>query len=519
MSRRRKILIAAGIVFGVAILIPVIRHYQLQFAVANYVAELKAKGEPMDLAQVIPPPVPPEQNRAPLFLKAAALLATNDDVLNNNPPPAMREVAPGKAMIGWMQPEMRSSDATNSWEEVKKALEQNGEALNLLIQITNSSLFDFNLQYTQRFEMRLTHLSLEKRAAQRLAASAVCDLHSGDPNSAEKNIRAIFTLANGTHNERTAISQLVRIAIAQIGFASIWEFLQSPNLTAGQLASLQDNCSQLEFIQAAQSVLPLEREGGENSLAKWRSSNKELQHYFDLQKKVQEAMGNSDEEDSEESIWNRAKTKVKVFLWRNWWSYSDELRSLKGYEVLMDTMRLADINRSFQNVLTAQDIELNQLGISQLRSSFDPIFSGQTDFHSMMSESIVTLGGVVRKVMRVEVAKQMTITAIALKRYQLKHGNYPMDLNSLVPEFVPTIPLDPVDGQPLRYRPNSDGTFLLYSVGENGKDEGGDASLEKGITSLYYSWQNIHALDWVWPQPATEDEIQAYYKKLSSKSN
>ena len=137
----------------------------------------------------------------------------------------------------------------------------------------------------------------------------------------------------------------------------------------------------------------------------------------------------------------------------------------------------------------------------------------------MMSESIVTLGGVVRKIMRVEVAKQMTITAIALKRYQLKHGNYPADLNSLAPDFLPAVPIDPVDGQPLRYRPNANGTFLLYSVGENGVDDGGDASLEKGITSLYYSWQNIHALDWVWPQPATEAEIQAYYKKLSNKSN
>ena len=120
MSRCRKILIVVGIVLGVAILIPVIRHYQLRFAVANYVAELKAKGEPMDLAQVIPPSVPPEQNGAPLFLKAAALLTTNDDVLNNNPPPAMREVAPGKAMVGWAQPEIRSSDATNSWEEIKR---------------------------------------------------------------------------------------------------------------------------------------------------------------------------------------------------------------------------------------------------------------------------------------------------------------------------------------------------------------------------------------------------------------
>jgi hypothetical protein len=517
MSRCWKILIVIGVVFAVAILIPVIRHYQLRFAVESHIAQLKAKGEPMELAQVIPPPVPPEQNSAPIFLKAAALLSTNEDVLNNNPPPTMRGVAPGRAMVGWAQPEIRSSDETNSWDEIEKALDQNGEALNLLVQLTNSSLFDFNLQYTQRFEMRLTHLSLEKKAAQKLAARANFDLHSGDADSAVKNIQAMLALVDGTHEERTAISQLVRIAITQTAVTATWELLQSPNLMDEQLAGLQIDWSQLEFIRSVENVLPVEREGGETTLAKWRSSNSELQHYFDLQKQVQEAMGNSNEEDSKDSIGNKIKKEIKIFLWRYWWSYTDELRSLKGYEALMNTMRLAGTNHSFQNALAAQDVELNRLEISQLKNSFDSIFSGETDFHSMMSESIVTLGGVVRKVMRVEVAKQVTAAAIALKRYQLKHGNCPPDLNLLVPEFIPAVPIDPVDGQPLRYRRNADDSFLLYSVGENGVDDGGDPSLEKGVTGSNYAWQNPHALDWVWPQPATAAEIQKYYEEQAKK--
>jgi hypothetical protein len=128
------------------------------------------------------------------------------------------------------------------------------------------------------------------------------------------------------------------------------------------------------------------------------------------------------------------------------------------------------------------------------------------------------MGAVFDKTMRVETARQTTVSAIALKRYQLKHGNYPPDLNSLVPEFVSAVPLDPVDGQPLRYRRNADGTFLLYSVGENGMDDGGDPSLEPGVTSSNYAWQNPHALDWVWPQPATAAEIQNYYEEQAKKS-
>ncbi len=71
----------------------------------------------------------------------------------------------------------------------------------------------------------------------------------------------------------------------------------------------------------------------------------------------------------------------------------------------------------------------------------------------MFSESIVTLAGLSGKVMRAEVAEQAAITAIVLKRHQLQHAGYPANLNALVPEFISAVPLDPVDGNPLRYHP------------------------------------------------------------------
>jgi len=41
-------LIGAGIVLGLTIFLPVIRHIQLRFAVEKYIAELEAQGEPMN---------------------------------------------------------------------------------------------------------------------------------------------------------------------------------------------------------------------------------------------------------------------------------------------------------------------------------------------------------------------------------------------------------------------------------------------------------------------------------------
>jgi hypothetical protein len=113
--------------------------------------------------------------------------------------------------------------------------------------------------------------------------------------------------------------------------------------------------------------------------------------------------------------------------------------------------------------------------------------------------------------MVVDVAKKTVTTAIALKRYQLRHGNLPPNLSALVPEFLPAVPLDPVDGNPLHYRPNGDGTYLLYSVGSNGKDDGGNPELEKYVEGKSIYWLNNHALDWVWPQPATAVEISNYW--------
>lgn len=62
--------------------------------------------------------------------------------------------------------------------------------------------------------------------------------------------------------------------------------------------------------------------------------------------------------------------------------------------------------------------------------------------------------------------------ALAVIRYQRQHGKLPESLNELVPEFLPEIPLDPIDHRPLRYQRRDDG-FIVYSVGTNQIDNGG----------------------------------------------
>jgi hypothetical protein len=514
MSRRRKFLIAAGIVLGVAVLIPVIRHYQLRFAVENYVAELKAKGEPMDLAQVIPPPVPPEQNSAQFFTNAISQLNTNYNVLTSNQPPMMRGVTFGKAMIGWQQSDVCEypNDPTNSWMEIETALASEQAGLKLLRQLPAEPVFDFDLNYSDGFSnLKLGPLAAAKRAVLKLGASESWGLRRNDTDTGVKDIQAMLSIANGLSHDHLLISELVRIAITSIASGATWEFLQSTNLTDTQLSVLQDSWTNSEFIVPFENSMKIERVVGQTELKSMRDST--LESYFGT-------MNQLGLFDTDKSWLSTLKIKWNSEMWRYWWSYPDELRQLRGIQAVMEAVRQVQTNYSFFVAETELKAKIKKLAVkSDDEDSFWFADPTKVDFHFIISSSMNAFTAAFDRVMRAEVAKQMTITAIALKRYQLKHGNYPADLNLLVPEFISAVPLDPVDGQPLRYRPNADGTFLLYSVGENGVDDGGDPSLEKNVTSSSYYWQNDHALDWVWPQPATEAEIQAYYKKLSSQKN
>ncbi len=190
-------------------------------------------------------------------------------------------------------------------------------------------------------------------------------------------------------------------------------------------------------------------------------------------------------------------------MWHATWTYSDELRMLKNYQLIFKAFSSIETNGHFNPTYSDLRTRLELLGESQGWSQLD-YFRWQ---FSLETESMDIFR--LRNVMTAESAKKITLTALALKRYQLKHGNYPSDLNLLVPEFAPTVPLDPVDGKPLRYYLKSDGTFLLYSIGDNGKDDGGNP-LRAG-TSYFHYWLDYKALDWVWPQPATPEEIQNYY--------
>ncbi len=69
---------------------------------------------------------------------------------------------------------------------------------------------------------------------------------------------------------------------------------------------------------------------------------------------------------------------------------------------------------------------------------------------------------------------------LASQQYQRIHGEFPSSMELLVPKFLNSVPIDPIDaaGAPLRYRRETDGTAVVWSIGMDGVDDGGDVEVK-----------------------------------------
>ena len=128
------------------------------------------------------------------------------------------------------------------------------------------------------------------------------------------------------------------------------------------------------------------------------------------------------------------------------------------------------------------DIEFKELKAkimskSPLEKMFFPLgISADARGRNLGNILIALLMPALRKVQaaadRIDQVENNLQLAFALAAYQREEGNYPATLDALAPKYLKEVPLDLFSGKPLIYQPSEKG-YLLYSVGVNGKDEGG----------------------------------------------
>jgi len=331
-------------------------------------------------------------------------------------------------------------------------------------------------QFPIRFDMGfdvggLAHLSLLKGIQQNLRVRCIAHLAAGVTNAAFADATNALNVAELLRDEPLLISQLVRMAQSAIATDTLWNGLITHRWTDAQLAFFQFQLSRVDFWSGLIRALEGERLlgiTGTDELIAGRGFGSES------------ATG-----------LRRTALLLPLGVLR-----LNEVALTEMYTEWLTALRSLDSavppNGFAARLMTNGDTDKHYPG----RPKAEALRSAPASPFNVLAKMLFpALYRAESGVARFQTMNYLAITVCGLERYRLAHGRYPETLDALVPAFLPKPLPDPMSGQPFHYRPTDDGWFLLYSVGENGRDDGGTfRRLEDGPI-----------LDWPWPVPGRND--------------
>ncbi|MCL4786032.1 MAG: hypothetical protein KJ070_04455 [Verrucomicrobia bacterium] len=452
-------------------------------ALVKYKSDLRAKGEKLTLAELGYPREPESSGSFELLLSNANRFSgrrLDPGMLN-----LISLVEPGKAQVAWQmpQPPLDQSGTSKSneltWEGYSREFLMAADTLEAIREATQTPPRYFFHDPTNWANQPPSPFVGMRRAAQWLSGDAIAALHEGDLDRARADLHALAQLARFNRDDLTLISQMIRVAIAGLGLAVTWEALQSPGWSEEALMAMQEDWESLELGNAVENGMLGERAFGEAAFSQMRSAGATAATRF----------GGFGPAGATTSWKDYFDAWVLMPIWKAN-SRDDERLFLEHHQRSLDSLRKLQSGTPWPDI----DRELKAHALV-LDEAFNSFFAKVRYRFSV--PAIPNSMRAAKSSIRNETERRLTVTAIAIERHRLRHGRFPTDLTALTPELLSIVPLDPMCSQPLRYRLNADATFTLYSVGEDGRDDGGDPN-PHSATNRLDSWSGRDA---VWPVP------------------
>jgi hypothetical protein len=490
---RAKILFVLIIllVLGFIFLLP---HGRYRHELEAYKKELRARGEKLTIAELAPPPSSNPSNGAKAFMQLM-----KDYELPTNLPTIMRLAEPGLANVTW----------TNLSPEQMVGYEENRSKVVELRKLLNASVLDFQPDYARGQYILLPHAAKLKATEQLIAATAMQACYAREFSEGVADLVAAANLVRLYGGEVTLISDFVRAAMARTGINATWAALHYEGWTETQLLALQNRWQVVDLFSNAAPVIAMEGISSIASMDEVRQTNMSSLVELSLTLASSRSAGSSTGDDklgSLHDVMEQLFTRLKVLRWKSSWSYDEELCYLEVTEAALESARKITADEFFVPEFTRFNQQANNIFRFYQNSTNEfMLLDARGDYFRRYLSTLA----------EVETARRLCVTAIALKRYQLQHGAYPTMLNDLVPAYLSAVPIDFMDGKPLRYKLRPDGDFLLYSVGDDGKDDGGDPTPVSQSTS--FNW--MLGRDIVWPRVATPAALEEYHRLSQSVTN
>lgn len=401
----------------------------LYFEINQRFAQIRAGGFPTSGEELNAwrRPVPDAENGALVMTQAFALVRTYPDHRSN-------EVLKAELLF-----------RTNVWsaatrELVEPYVHTNMPALAKAREALRLSRFRYAADFSYGPDTALPHLGPLKNLAR--IAALQCGLEAEDghadewPGYAELALKLAATL----DEEPASISYLVRCSM--ISMAS-----RATERSLNRVTPSDEACQKLQaaFTQADKTnLLPFILVGERATLIPcFRLSWAQIEH------------SSEDETDNAKRTPQRYLGKANPFLW-----FTGFLER--------------DLNFFLQTM--EKSIVLVALPPPASFTLTNHMESASTKAHKrlfiMSSLLLPALDRVALREASTQASLRLAATALAVERFRLQHQHLPETLAELTPQFIDSVPSDPFDGAPLRYRKLARG-YVLYSVGADGHDDGG----------------------------------------------
>ena len=294
-----------------------------------------------------------------------------------------------------------------------------------------------------------------------LTARAMLRVAEGKLDDAWQDLLACHRLGRLIARGGTLIEGLVGIAIDQIASRADLAYLDGAKLTTRQIqdrlkdlqnlppmptmADKVDLCERFEFLDMVQVI----RKGGTG--------------------KVQDLLdGPAGDSTAEE------KRAAELIDWAP---------GLRGVNRIFDRLaaalrqpdraeRVAELAKIEQEIKRRKsELDLDELP-KLLKQNPPDKNAGKMIVDALVCNNLSAIGKVQSAYDRSAQTQRNLQVAFALAAYRGDTGRYPAKLEDLAPKYLAAVPNDLFSGEALIYKPREKG-YLLYSVGINGKDDGG----------------------------------------------
>jgi len=342
----------------------------------------------------------------------------------------------------------------------------------LLIEAAARPQARFWANYDAGFACLLPHLARMKSCAQYLNLHAAAALKAGERETALQDVQLLFRLMESSRTEPVLISHLVRIAVSQIALQPIWEGLAARQWNDADLVAIESGLRKMDFLADYQLAMR-----GERTCSIWAVDYVHRKGLSGL-----EEVGPFDLNSKPPDL-NHFLGQAAFQLVPAGWFDQNKLSLCRMYDKYFLPLAGDPNHRSVRPAM-----------MRQANSAIGSLRKRPYDAFSQML--MPALGRAAEKFARAQGSVDLARVACALERYRQANGEYPDSLEALTPKFLEKLPCDAIDGGSLKYRRTNDGQFVLYSVGLNETDDGGQVALAKSGNV------DINKGDWVWRYPA-----------------